>query len=46
MRSHGANTSVQRVAADCGFGDVERMRRGFVRLLGVPPSTLKPAAGR
>ena len=33
--------SVQRVAADCGFGDAERMRRSFQRLLGVPPSTLR-----
>ena len=33
--------SVQRVAADCGFGDPERMRRSFQRLLGVPPSTLR-----
>jgi transcriptional regulator GlxA family with amidase domain len=35
----GAN-SVQRVAADCGFGDPERMRRSFIRLLGVPPVAL------
>lgn len=33
--------SVQRVAAECGFGDVERMRRSFMRLLGVPPSSLR-----
>ncbi|HEV8315547.1 MAG TPA: GlxA family transcriptional regulator [Burkholderiaceae bacterium] len=33
--------SVQRVAADCGFGDPERMRRSFQRLLGMPPSTLR-----
>ena len=33
--------SVQRVANDCGFGDVERMRRSFMRLLGVAPSTLR-----
>jgi transcriptional regulator GlxA family with amidase domain len=33
--------SVQRVASDCGFGDAERMRRSFQRLLGVPPSTLR-----
>jgi transcriptional regulator GlxA family with amidase domain len=36
--------SVQRVALDCGFGDVERMRRSFMRLLGVPPSALRRAA--
>jgi transcriptional regulator GlxA family with amidase domain len=33
--------SVQRVALDCGFGDAERMRRSFMRLLGVPPSSLR-----
>lgn len=33
-------SSIQRVAVDCGFGDVERMRRSFIRLLGVPPSSL------
>jgi len=33
--------SVQRVALDCGFGDVERMRRSFMRLLGVAPSSLR-----
>ena len=33
--------SVQRVALDCGFGDVERMRRSFMRLLGLPPSALR-----
>lgn len=36
--------SVQRVALDCGFGDVERMRRSFLRLLGVPPSSLRRPA--
>jgi transcriptional regulator GlxA family with amidase domain len=34
-------TSVQRVALSCGFGNSERMRRSFIRLLGVPPSALK-----
>ncbi|MEJ8834861.1 GlxA family transcriptional regulator [Ramlibacter sp. AN1133] len=38
--------SVQRVAADCGFGDPERMRRSFVRLLGMPPSALRRIATR
>jgi transcriptional regulator GlxA family with amidase domain len=33
--------SVQRVANDCGFSDVERMRRSFMRLLGVAPSMLR-----
>lgn len=30
--------SVQEVARTCGFGDPERMRRAFIRTLGVPPS--------
>lgn len=36
--------SVQRVAVECGFGDPERMRRSFVRLLGVPPSAMRRAS--
>ncbi len=35
------NCSVQVVARQCGFMDVERMRRAFIRLKGVPPSTIK-----
>jgi transcriptional regulator GlxA family with amidase domain len=37
--------AVQKVARDCGFGDQERMRRAFLRILGRPPSALrrKPA---
>jgi len=42
----GAGASVQRVALECGFGDPERMRRSFVRLVGVPPSVLRRAAPR
>lgn len=33
--------SIQRVAAACGFGDPERMRRSFLRVLGAPPSALR-----
>jgi len=33
--------SVQEVAATCGFGDPERLRRTFVRLFGRPPSALR-----
>jgi transcriptional regulator GlxA family with amidase domain len=33
--------SVQEVAASCGFGDPERMRRAFVNLFGRPPSALR-----
>lgn len=29
---------VETVARQCGFGDEERMRRSFLRRLGVPPS--------
>ena len=34
--------AVQKVARDCGFGDQERMRRAFLRILGRPPSALRP----
>lgn len=36
--------SLQRVARDCGFGDTERMRRAFVRLLGTTPSGVRRTA--
>ena len=39
------NRPVQQVARDCGFGDPERMRRAFVKVLGVPPSARRRAAG-
>jgi transcriptional regulator GlxA family with amidase domain len=35
------NRSIQQVAAECGFGNPERMRRSFLRVLGAPPSALK-----
>lgn len=35
------NASIQQVAAACGFGNPERMRRSFLRVLGAPPSALK-----
>jgi transcriptional regulator GlxA family with amidase domain len=34
-------SSVQQVAAACGFGDPERMRRAFVSLFGRPPSAMR-----
>ncbi|MBC7601643.1 MAG: GlxA family transcriptional regulator [Ramlibacter sp.] len=37
----GGAASVQRVATECGFGDAERMRRSFARLLGMAPSALR-----
>jgi transcriptional regulator GlxA family with amidase domain len=36
--------TIQQVAAASGFGNPERMRRSFLRVLGAPPSALK--AGR
>lgn len=38
----GGAASVLRVSQDCGFGNTERMRRAFVRLLGRPPSAFRP----
>lgn len=35
------NGSIQQAAATCGFGNPERMRRSFLRVLGAPPSALK-----
>jgi transcriptional regulator GlxA family with amidase domain len=36
------SASVQRVSLDCGFGNTERMRRAFLRLLGRPPTAFRP----
>jgi len=33
-----SNLGVKSVAFRCGFGNEERMRRAFVRLIGVPPN--------
>ncbi|MBE7942338.1 MULTISPECIES: DJ-1/PfpI family protein [Ramlibacter] len=40
-----SRSSMPKVAADCGFGTIERMRRSFVRLLGVLPSSVAPTPG-
>ncbi|PZP31322.1 MAG: AraC family transcriptional regulator [Roseateles depolymerans] len=37
----GGAASVLRVAQDCGFGNAERMRRAFLRLLGRPPAAFR-----
>jgi len=37
--------SLAAVAERTGFGDIERMRRSFVRLFGTPPSVLRRARG-
>jgi transcriptional regulator GlxA family with amidase domain len=34
-------SSLLDVADQAGFGDLERMRRSFVRLFGAPPSSLR-----
>lgn len=38
------NAAVAVVARQCGFTDVERMRRAFIRLKGLPPSALRRQA--
>jgi transcriptional regulator GlxA family with amidase domain len=38
--------SMLEVANRTGFGDIERLRRAFVRLFGAPPSTLRRASRR
>ncbi|MFI4868544.1 MAG: GlxA family transcriptional regulator [Steroidobacterales bacterium] len=38
--------SIQRVAQSCGFGEAERMRRSFMRILGALPSALKRGKSR
>lgn len=37
-------SSIKHLALECGFGDSERMRRSFLRVLGRPPSTYKRRA--
>ncbi len=37
----GGQPSIQRIAEDCGFGNAERMRRSFQRLLGRPPGAFR-----
>ncbi len=41
----GGSPSVLRVAQACGFGNTERMRRSFQRLLGRPPAALRKPVG-
>lgn len=38
-----SNSSLFEVATQTGFGDLERMRRAFVRLFGMPPASLRRA---
>ncbi len=37
---------IKQIAAQCGFGDEERMRRAFLRKLGVAPSAYRERFGR
>ena len=37
---------IERIAADVGFGDLERMRGAFLRLYGQPPQALRRASRR
>ena len=37
---------IKRIAGLCGFGDEERMRRAFVRRLGIPPAAYRDRFGR
>ena len=41
----GGGGSIQRIALQCGFGNAERMRRSFQRLLGRAPSALRASTG-
>ncbi|WP_394827830.1 GlxA family transcriptional regulator [Pendulispora albinea] len=38
--------AIKRIADLCGFGDEERMRRAFLRRLGVPPAIYRERFGR
>lgn len=40
----GSYLPLDEVAEQCGFGDTERMRRAFLRNLGLPPQVLRQAA--
>lgn len=43
-RIESGSEPIERVAALIGFGNVERMRRAFVRVFGQPPQALRRAA--
>jgi transcriptional regulator GlxA family with amidase domain len=40
------DTEIKQIAYICGFGDEERMRRAFLRRLGVPPGAYRDRFGR
>ncbi|WP_394846297.1 DJ-1/PfpI family protein [Pendulispora brunnea] len=39
------DSEVKRIADTCGFGDEERMRRAFIRRLGIPPAAYRDRFG-
>lgn len=41
-----STASIKQIAAQCGFGDEERMRRAFLRKLGVAPSGYRERFGK
>jgi transcriptional regulator GlxA family with amidase domain len=43
-RVEAGSEPIDRIAAHCGFGDPERMRRAFLRVFGQPPQALRRAA--
>ncbi len=43
-RVEAGKGTIDEIAARCGFGDPERMRRAFVRSFGQPPQALRRAA--
>lgn len=43
-RLEGGSDTLDRIAAETGFGDPERMRRAFLRVFGQPPQALRRKA--
>lgn len=43
-RVQNENEPIERIAADVGFGDLERMRGAFLRVYGQPPQALRRAS--
>lgn len=43
-RVQDGNEPIERIAADVGFGDLERMRGAFLRIYGQPPQALRRAS--
>jgi transcriptional regulator GlxA family with amidase domain len=43
-RVRAGRESIEQIASDTGFGDLERMRNAFLRIYGQPPQALRRAA--